>query len=172
MRILPGLMMLAVLVTPNVASTQSTPADNERLSYYHGKSADEQKIVKLLLDYQKAYNSYDPMGVLAVHLPGAIIKAGLKDDWSEHFVTKEEYASIVAEKLNQRKMYKFSLEFLTPKRINIEGNTAELIVPFITYSNIEDYWERGEFDLEFRKTDSGWLISKNTWRILDLFYNP
>ena len=172
MRILPGLMMLFVLVSPNVATTQSTPSVNERLRYYHGKSVDEQEIVKLVLDYQKAYNSYDPVGLLAVHLPGAIIKAGVKDDWSEHLVTKEEYAGIVADKLSECKMYSFRLEFFTPKRINSEGNTAELTVPFITYSTSQDYWEKGVFDLEFRKTDSGWLISKNTWTVLDLFYNP
>ena len=164
--------MLVVLSSLNVAATQSTPGVNECLRDYHGKSADEQEIVKVVLDYQKAYNSYDPMGVLAVHLPGAMIKAGLKDDWSEHFVTKEEYAGIVADKLNQRKMYSFKLEFFTPDRMNVEGDSAKLTVPFITYSTLEDYWERGVFDFDFRKTDSGWLISKNTWTILDLFYNP
>jgi hypothetical protein len=172
MKILPGLIMLVASVSPNVAATQSTPGVNERLRYYHGKSVNEQEIVKVILDYQKAYNSYDPIGVLAVYLPGAIIKAGVKDDWSEHFVTKEEYAGIVADMLSKRKMYSFILELFEPKGINVEGNTAELIIPFITYSTSEDYWERGVFDLECRKTDSGWLISKNTWKVLDLFYNP
>ena len=158
--------MLGVLVYAGTSATELTLED------YQARSLDEEKIVKLVLDYQEAYNLYDSKGILAVYLPGAIIKAGVKDDWSEHVVTKEEYSGILADKLTKWKMYSFKLRFFTPKKLNVEGNNAKLNVPFMIYSIAQDYWEKGIFDFDFRKADSGWLISKNTWEVVDLFYNP
>ena len=166
MKKLAVLIILGVLVYGGTSATELTLKD------YQAEGLDGKKIVKLVLDYQKAYNLYDPKGVLAVYLPGAIIKAGLKDDWSEHLVTKEEYVGIVADKLATSKMYNLKLIFLTPKKITVEGSTAKLNIPFILYSSAQDYWEKGIFNFDFRKADSGWLISRNTWKILDLFYNP
>ena len=158
--------MLGVLVYAGTSATELTLED------YQARSLDEEKIVKLVLDYQEAYNLYDSKGILAVYLPGAIIKAGVKDDWSEHVVTKEEYSGILADKLTKWKMYSFKLRFFTPKKLNVEGNNAKLNVPFMIYSIAQDYWEKGIFSFDFRKADSGWLISKNTWEVVDLFYNP
>jgi len=166
MKKLAVLIILGVLVYGGTSATELTLKD------YQAEGLDEKKIVKLVLDYQKAYNLYDPKGVLAVYLPGAIIKAGIKDDWSEHLVTKEEYVGIVADKLATSKMYNLKLIFFTPKKITVEGSTAKLNVPFILYSSAQDYWEKGIFNFDFRKADSGWLISRNTWKILDLFYTP
>ena len=163
---------LAVLIILGVLIYGGTSATELTLKGYQAEGLDEKKIVKLVLDYQKAYNLYDPKGVLAVYLPGAISKAGLKGDWSEHLFTKEEYVGIVADKLATSKMYNLKLIFLTPKKITVEGSTAKLNVPFILYSSAQDYWEKGIFNFDFRKADSGWLISRNTWKILDLFYNP
>ena len=166
MKKLSVLIMLGVLVYAGTSATELTLED------YQARSLDEEKIVKLVLDYQEAYNLYDSKGILAVYLPGAIIKAGVKDDWSEHVVTKEEYSGILADKLTKWKMYSFKLRFFTPKKLNVEGNNAKLNVPFMIYSIAQDYWEKGIFDFDFRKADSGWLISKNTWEVVDLFYNP
>jgi len=166
------LIILGVLVYGGTSATELTLKDYQDLKYYQARNLDEEKIVKLALDYQKAHNLYDPKGVLAVYLPGAIIKAGMKDDRSDHLVTKEEYVGIVADKLATSKMYNFKLIFLTPKKISIEGSTAKLNIPFILYSIAQDYWEKGIFNFDFRKADSGWFISRNTWKILDLFYNP
>ena len=166
MKKLSALIMLGVLVYAGTSATELTLQD------YQARSLDEEKIVKLVLDYQEAYNLYDSKGILAVYLPGAIIKAGVKDDWSEHVVTKEEYSGILADKLTKWKMYSFKLRFFTPKKLNVEGNNAKLNVPFMIYSIAQDYWEKGIFDFDFRKADSGWLISKNTWEVVDLFYNP
>ena len=166
MKTLAVLIILGVLVYGGTSATELTLKD------YQAEVLDEKKIVKLVLDYQKAYNLYDPKGVLAVYLPGAIIKAGMKDDRSDHLVTKEEYVGIVADKLATSKMYNFKLMFLTPKKISVEGSTAKFNVPFILYSIAQDYWEKGIFNFDFRKADSGWFISRNTWKILDLFYNP
>jgi hypothetical protein len=166
------LIMLGVLVYAGTAATELTLKGYQALEDYKARSLDEAKIVKLLLDYQEAYNLYDPEGVLAVYLSGAIIKAGLKDDRSDHIVTKEEYFGILTDKLTKWKMYSFKLKLFTPKKVNVEGNNAKLNVPFILYSIAQDYWEKGIFNFDFRKVDSGWLISKNTWEVVDLFYNP
>jgi len=166
------LIMLGVLVYTGTSATDLTLKGYQALKYYKAKSLDESKIVKLALDYQEACNLYDPKGVLAVYLPGAIIKAGIKDDKSDHLVTKEEYFGILTDKLTKWKMYSFKLKLFTPKKINVEGNNAKLNVPFILYSIAQDYWEKGIFNFDFRNVDSRWLISKNTWKILDLFYNP
>ena len=172
MKKLAVLIILGVLVYGGTSATELTLKGRQALKYYQAESVDEEKIVKLALDYQKAYNLYDPKGVLAVYLPGAIIKAGMKDDRSDHLVTKEEYVVIVADKLATGKMYNFKLIFLTPKKITVKGSIAKLNVPFILYSTTQDYWEKGIFNFDFRKADSGWFISRNTWKILDLFYNP
>lgn len=164
--------MLGVLVSGGTSATEPTLKGYQALRYYQARSLDEEKIVRLVLKYQKACNLYDPKGVLAVYLPGAIIKAGVKDDWSEHMVTKEEYVSILADKLTKWEMYSFKLKLFTPKKINVEGNNAKLNVPFILYSIAQDYWEKGIFNFDFRRADSGWLIKKNTWEVVDLFYNP
>jgi hypothetical protein len=172
MRKLAVLIILGVLVYGGTSATELTLKEHQALKYYQAESVDEENIVKLVLDYQKAYNLYDPKGVLAVYLPGAIIKAGMKDDRSDHLVTKEEYVVIVADKLETGKMYNFKLIFLTPKKINVQGNNAKLNVPYILYSIAQDYWEKGIFNFDFRKADSGWFISRNTWEVEDLFYNP
>jgi hypothetical protein len=169
---LSGLTTIAVLIFAHVTAAQSNPIGYQALEHYQATSPDEGKIVKLVLAYQKAYNSYDAEAVLAVHLPGAMIKAETKGDWSEHLVTKEAYAGIIADKLATSKLYNFKLIFLTPEKITVQENTAESIVPFILYSISQDYWEKGIFNFEFRKTDSGWFISRNTSKILDLSYNP
>jgi len=166
------LVMLGVLLYVGTAVAELNLRGYRALEDYRAKSLDEAKIVKLLLDYQKAYNLYDPKRVLAVYLPGAIIKAGMKDDRSDHMVTKEEYFGILTDKLTKWKMYSFKLKLFTPKKTNVEGNNAKLDVPFILYSIPQDYWEKGIFNFDFRKVDSGWFISRNTWKILDLFYNP
>jgi len=166
MKKLSALIMLGVLVYAGISATELT------LENYQARSLDEEKIVKLVLDYQEAYNLYDSKGILAVYLPGAIIKAGVKDDWSEHVVTKEEYSGILADKLTKWKMYSFKLRFFTPNKINVEGSNAKLNVPFMIYSIAQDYWEKGIFNFDFRKADSGWLISKNMWEVVDLFYTP
>ena len=166
MKKLSVLIMLGVLVYAGTSATELSLKD------YQARSLDEERIVKLVLDYQEAYNLYDSKGILAVYLPGAIIKAGVKDDWSEHVVTKEEYSGILADKLTKWKMYSFKLRLFTPNKINVEGNNAKLNVPFMIYSITQDYWEKGIFNFDFRKADSGWLISKNTWEVVDLFYNP
>jgi len=167
-----GLTMMAFLASVNVAANQSILMDSPALDCYQARSLDEQKIVNLLFDYQNAYNSYDPVEVLSLYLSGAIIKAGLKDDWSEHIVTKEEYHSIIVENFRKRKMYCFILKLFIPREVNVENKTAKFMVPFITYSITQHYWEKGIFNFEFRKTDSGWLISKNIWEVLDLHYSP
>jgi hypothetical protein len=163
---------LSILIVVGVFLYSGTSATELTLKGYQAEGLDEKKIVRLVLDYQKAYNLYDPKGVLAVYLSGAIIKAGMKDDRSDHLVTKEEYVGIVAEKLATSKMYDLKLIFLTPKKITVEGSTAKLNVPFVLYSTAQDYWEKGMYNFDFRKADSGWFISRNTWKIIDLFYNP
>jgi len=149
------LVMLGVLLYVGTAVAELNLRGYRALEDYRAKSLDEAKIVKLLLD-----------------LPGAIIKAGMKDDRSDHMVTKEEYFGILTDKLTKWKMYSFKLKLFTPKKTNVEGNNAKLDVPFILYSIPQDYWEKGIFNFDFRKVDSGWFISRNTWKILDLFYNP
>lgn len=166
MKKLAVLIILGVFVFGGTSTTELTLKD------YQAKGLDEKKIVKLVLDYQKAYNLYDPKGVLAVYLPGAIIKAGIKDAGSEHLVTKEEYVGIVADQLATRKMYDLKLIFLAPKKITVEGSTAKLNVDYMLYSSAQHYWEKGMFNFDFTKADSAWLISRNTWKILDLSYNP
>lgn len=166
MKKLAVLIILGVLVYGGTSATELTLKD------YQAEGLDEKKIVKLVLDYQKAYNRYDPKGVLAVYSPGAIIKAGIKDAGSEHLVTKKEYVGIVADKLATRKMYDLKLIFLAPKKITVQGSTAKLNVPYMLYSSAQYYWEKGMFNFDFRKADSGWLISRNTWKITDLSYNP
>lgn len=172
MKKLSVLIMLGVLVYAGTSTAKLTLKGYQDLKYYQARNLDEEKIVKLALNYQKAYNLYDPKGVLAVYLPGAIIKAGIKSSWSDHLVTKEEYFGILTDKLTKWKMYSFKLKLFTPKKINVQGNNAKLNVPFILYSTAQDYWEKGIFNFDFRKADSGWFISRNTWKILDLFYNP
>jgi hypothetical protein len=95
--------------------------------------------VKLVLDYQKAYNLYDPKGILAIYSPGTIIKAGIKDAGSEHLVTQEHYIGIVADKLATGKMYNLKSIFLVPKKITAEGSTAKLNVPYMLYSSSQYY---------------------------------
>lgn len=169
---LSGLTFAAVLLFAHAAASQPNSMGHQRLESYRTKSLDERKIVKTVIDYQESYNSYDAAGVLAVHLPGAMIKAGATGDCSERLVTKEEYVGMVADTLATSKMYNFKLIFLIPKSLSVEGSHATSIVPFILYSIAQDYWEKGIFSFEFRKTDAGWLISRNTWKILDLSYNP
>jgi hypothetical protein len=172
MKKLAVLIIFGVFVYGGTSATELTLKGYQDLKYYQARNLDEEKIVKLALNYQKAYNLYDPEGVLAVYLPGAIIKAGMKDDRSDHVVTKEEYFGILTDKLTKWKMYSFKLKLFTPKKINVQGNNAKLNVPFILYSITQDYWEKGIFKFDFRKSDSEWFISKNTWDVVDLFYNP
>jgi hypothetical protein len=172
MKKLAVLIIFGVFVYGGTSATELTLKGYQDLKYYQARNLDEEKIVKLALNYQKAYNLYDPEGVLAVYLPGAIIKAGMKDDRSDHVVTKEEYFGILTDKLTKWKMYGFKLKLFTPKKINVQGNNAKLNVPFILYSIAQDYWEKGIFKFDFRKSDSEWFISKNTWDVVDLFYNP
>jgi hypothetical protein len=129
-------------------------------------------MVKLLLDYQNGYNLYDPVEVLSLYLPGALIKAALKDGSSEQIVTKEEYGGIVEGNFEKRKMYDLILKLFVPKKVTVENNTATFVIPFITYSIPQNYWEKGVFHFEFRKKDDGWFISKETREILDLYYIP
>ncbi len=159
-------MILWVLVYGGTSAAELTLKD------YQARNLDEEKIVKLTLDYQEAYNLYDSKRILAVYLPGAIIKTRMKDDSSEHTVTKEEYLDILVDKIAAWKLYSFKLKLFTPNTINVQGNSAQLNVPFMIYSISQDYWEKGIFNFDFRKADSGWFISRNTWKILDLFYNP
>jgi hypothetical protein len=166
MKKLTVLMILWVLVYGGTSAAELTLKD------YQARNLDEEKIVKLTLDYQEAYNLYDSKRILAVYLPGAIIKTRMKDDSSEHTVTKEEYLDILVDKIAAWKLYSFKLKLFTPNKINVQGNSAQLNVPFIIYSIPQDYWEKGIFNFDFRKADSGWFISRNTWKILDLFYNP
>jgi len=166
MKKLTVLIILWVLIYGGTAAAELT------LKGYQARNLDEEKIVKLALDYQEAYNLYDPKKILAVYLPGAIIRAGMKDGRSEHMVTKEEYLDILVDKVAAWKMYSFKLKLFAPKKINVQGNSAKLNVPFIIYSIPQDYWEKGIFNFDFRKADSRWFISRNTWKILDLFYNP
>jgi hypothetical protein len=166
MKKLTVLMILWVLVYGGTSAAELTLKD------YQARNLDEEKIVKLTLDYQEAYNLYDSKRILAVYLPGAIIKTRMKDDSSEHTVTKEEYLDILVDKIAAWKLYSFKLKLFTPNTINVQGNSAQLNVPFMIYSISQDYWEKGIFNFDFRKADSGWFISRNTWKILDLFYNP
>lgn len=78
MKKLSVLIMLGVLVYAGTSTAKLTLKGYQDLKYYQARNLDEEKIVKLALNYQKAYNLYDPKGVLAVYLPGAIIKAGIK----------------------------------------------------------------------------------------------
>jgi hypothetical protein len=172
MRKLVVLLIVGIFFYEGASAKELTFKGYQDLKHYKARSGDEEKIVKLALNYQKAYNLYDHKGVLAVYLPGAIIKAGMKEDRSEHLVTKEEFFDILSEKLTTWKLYNFQLKLFTPKKINIQGGNAKLSAPFIIYSIAQDYWERGIFKFDFRKTDSGWFISRNMWKIVDLFYNP
>ena len=172
MKKLAVLILLGVFVCEGTSATEPILKGYQDLKYYQARSLDEEKIVKLVLDYQKACNLYDPKGVLAVYLPGAIIKVRMKDGRPEHLATKEEYFNIVVDNIALWKMYSLKLKLFTPQKIEVEGNNAKLKVPFIIYSTPQDYWEKGIFNFDFRKVDSGWFISRNTWKILDLFYNP
>ena len=172
MKKLSILIVLGVFLYTGTSASELTLEGYQDLKNYHARNVDEEKIVKLALDYQEAYNFYEAKGVLALYLPGAIIKARMKDGRSEHLVTKEEYFDILVDKIATWKMYSFQLKLFTPKKIKVEGNNAKLIVPFIIYSIPQDYWEKGIFNFELRKADSGWFISRNTWEIIDLFYNP
>jgi len=172
MKKLAAFIILGFLVYGNTSAKELTFTGYQDLKDYQARSLDEKNIVKVALNYQKAYNLYNPQKVLEVYLQGAIIKAGMEDDSSEHLVTKEEYFGILSEKLTKWKMYGFQLKLFTPQKINAQGNTAKLNVPYVIYSITQDYWEKGIFKFTFRKTDSGWFISRNTWKILDLFYNP
>ena len=167
-----ALIILGILFNGSTSARELTLKGYQDLKNYQARNVDEEKIVKLALNYQKAYNLYDHKGVLAVYLPGAIIKAGIKDDRSEHLVTKEEFFGLLAEKLTTWKLYNFQLKLFTPKKINIQGSNAKLSVPFIIYSITQGYWEKGIFKFDFRRSNSGWFISRHTWEIIDLFYNP
>ena len=167
-----ALIIIGIFLYGGASARELTLKGYKDLKHYQARNGDEEEIVRLVLNYQKAYNLYDPKEVLAVYLPGAIIKAGMKDDRSEHLVIKEEFFGILSEKLTTWKMYSFQLKLFTPKKINVQGSNAKLNVPYILYSISQDYWEKGIFNFDFRKSDSGWFISRNTWKILDLFYNP
>ena len=166
------LIIVGIFFYGGASARELTLKGYQDLKYYQARNVDEENIVKVVLNYQKACNLYNLKEVLAVYLPGAIIKAGMKDDRSEHLVTKEEFFVILSEKLTTWKMYSFQLKLFTPKKINVQGSNAKLNVPYILYSISQEYWEKGIFNFDFRKSDSGWFISRNTWKILDLFYNP
>jgi hypothetical protein len=167
------LTMLALLTSVSQpAANHSILTEYPALSSYQAKSMDEQKIVKLLINYQNSCNAYDPVEVLSLYLPGALIKVGRKGGNSEQIVTIEEYGAEVAENFEERKMYDLVLKFFTPKEVTVNGNAAKLVIPFITYSIPQNYWEKGVFNFEFRKTDAGWLVSKDIREITDLYYIP
>jgi hypothetical protein len=172
MKKLVVLMILGVLVYGNTSANELTLTGYQDLKNYQARNLDEENILKVALNYQKACNLYNPQKVLEVYLQGAIIKAEMQGGSSEHLVTKEEYSGILAEKLSKWKMYSFQLKLFTPQKINVQGDHAKLHVPYVIYSITQDYWEKGIFKFNFRKADSGWFISRNTWKILDLFYNP
>jgi hypothetical protein len=172
------LIMLGVFVSINSAARELHPLDcqpsNERqdLNNYQAQNVDEKHIIKLVLTYQKACNLYDPASVFATYAPDALIKAGINDAGSARMVKKEKYFALLVEKLSKWKLYHFTLHLLTPEKIHVKGNKAILHVSYLLFSLTQEYWEKGSFTFDLRKAGDKWLISKNSWAIKDLHYNP
>ena len=71
MRKLSILIMAVIFIYTGTSAANLTPKGRQALKYYQAESLDEDKFVKLVLDHQKAYNLYNPRGILSVYLPGA-----------------------------------------------------------------------------------------------------
>ena len=149
-------------------------ATRPTLTDYQAKSLDEEKIVNLVLEFQKAYSSQNMEKILATYAPGAMIKTSMaletkKKDWSGVMIPKEEHAAILSKQMHFYRRVGIKLEVKPPKEINIKGNEASMTAPYELYATnpYKAYVEKGILDFEFGKTDSAWLISERTWEVLD-----
>jgi len=167
MRKVLGLSMMAIFAV--ACATQPSLRD------YQATSLDEQKIVNLVLEFQEAYSSQNAERILATYAPNAMIKTSMtketkKRDWSGVMLPKEEHAAILLSKqIDFYKRVKIKLEIYPPKEIFIKRNEASMTASYELYSTnpYKAYVETGILYFKFRKSDSGWLISKRTWEILD-----
>ena len=71
MRKLSILIMVVICIYTGTSAANLTLKGRQALKHYQAESLDEDKIVRLVLDHQKAYNLYNPKGILSVYLPGA-----------------------------------------------------------------------------------------------------
>jgi hypothetical protein len=138
------------------------------------QSSDKDEITKIVRDFEKAYSSQDMEEILATYAPGAMIKTSMtkktkKKDWSGVMLPKEKHADVLAKQMRFYKRVGIKLEIGPAKDFDVKGNEASVVAPYEFYSTepYRRYVESGLLYFDFKKTDSGWLISKRTWDILD-----
>jgi hypothetical protein len=162
-------ILSAVFVLVLACATQPTPKS------YQATSPDEEKIIDLVLEFQKAYTSNNMQRILATYPPGAMIKTSMtsfqakKKDWSGVMVPKEKHAEVLAKQMGFYKRVGIKLEIGPPKDFDVLANEASMNAPYELYSTnpYRRYVESGLLYFDFKKTDSGWLISRRSWDVLE-----
>lgn len=127
---------------------------DSRLADLQTNSAAEEEVKSLVLELQKAHNSYSPQAVLAFYAAGARIMT--RKGGQAVLVSKEDYASIVAANMKKMKQGRCVFQFGLPTKFVVRGSKAGMVVPMEYNCTGQQFWDVWVF--RFVKTPSGWLI--------------
>lgn len=161
MKKLSLLSFLAVLVL----ACASTPA----LKDYQPRSPEEEKIVSLFLDFQKAVNSYDYKRALRLYSPSAKVWTVEEMDrtYTKRVYSGDELKIHLAKLYPRMRKASLNIKFSTPKNIYLEENAACMTLPYRVVSTNPHipYVEKGTYYAEFTRGATGWSISQTAWQI-------
>jgi ketosteroid isomerase-like protein len=166
-RIWPGLRWVGLFMV--VGSFSCATVDKSGIANHRATSAEERRIVKLMLDLQYAMNSADTEKILSLYTPDAGIMMDLAGERIGVLLTKDEYAPQLAKKVNKPsfRKCKYRFDFLEPTEFFLDGEDALMTLPVEVRGTGCYYREKAVFFFEFRKAASGWKICKSTWEVLE-----
>jgi len=168
------LLVLGIIIifTP-VYATEPAQEEQQSLEKYQTKSIDEENIIHLIHQFEKGYSTANENTILDLYTPDAMIQTSTgKGDYRGVLITKGEHAKRLSKQLERMRASSTKLEIFSPESFEIRGNKGYWSGPYklSARSSRINLKEEGIINFEFKNTDTGWLISKRTWEIIDCNY--
>ena len=118
------------------------------LKDYQPRSAGEEEIIKVITDYEKAWNVHDIAGLMTFYHSSAVIEDGC----TGRLLTKSELPNQFKRIMEEHPTVK--LKLINPK-LDVSGNEANVKI-----TSTEFEVEPEHFRIEMLKENDNWLVTK------------
>jgi len=159
---------LSALIIFVFAFACATHTIQPTLKNYQANSPDEAKIIDLILELQKAYDTQNLVKILAVYSHDAMLQTSTgQEDCAGVMLSKVEYANELVKQIEFYKKCQIKLEIAPPEKIQVQGGEAHMSSTYELYARNphKAFKESGVINFEFKKIASGWLVGKRTWEV-------
>jgi len=167
------LVLGIIMIFTPVYATEPAQKGPQSLEEHKAKTTDEEHIINLVHQFEKGYSTANENTILDLYTPDAMIQTSSgKGDYRGVLLSKGEHAKRLSKQLERMRASSTKLEIFSPESFEIRGNQGYWSGPYelSAKSSRFNLREEGIIDFEFRNTDTGWLISKRTWEIIDCNY--